>query len=110
NVGTSTVYWEMRLQRLVGTPSQPADPSSVAAAANGLVARAIGYMACPTPSIALNELLAPAARQPLTPQNAQYRQDVLALVQAIAARGATAYLLLPSPPSVDGDNATYWQQ
>jgi hypothetical protein len=60
--------------------------------------------------IALNELLGATAAPPLTPENTQYRANVLTLLQALAARGARPFLLLPSNPNTSGDAADWWLQ
>jgi hypothetical protein len=108
--GAQTVFWQMTLPALVGTPDAPADPAGVAAAANGLADRATVATGCPTPLIALNEMLSPTAPPPLTPQNTQYRANVLTLLQTLAQRGVRAFLLLPSNPNTTGDLAAWWQQ
>ncbi len=108
--GAQVVFWEMNLPSLVGTPTIPADPTSIAAAADGLYETAVAATGCTTPLVALNELLAPTAAPPLTPQNAEYRSNVLSLVQELAARGARPFLLLPSNPNTTADAAAWWQQ
>ena len=82
------VYWQMTLPSLVGTATAPADPAGVPNAANALFDRAAAVMGCQTPLIALNELLSPTAPTPWTPQNGQYRANVLILLQTLTARGA----------------------
>src|SRR5581483_2479657 len=47
---------------------------------------------------------------PWSDNNAQYRADVLAFVQGLAAKGAYPVLLLPSKPYMGGDALTWWQQ
>jgi hypothetical protein len=108
--GAQTVYWEMNLATRVGTPTAPADPAVVPGAANALFDRATATTGCSTPLIALNELLASTAAPPLTPENAQYRANVLTLVQTLAARGARPFLLLPSNPNTSGDASDWWRQ
>ena len=108
--GAQMVFWQMTLPALVGTPTAPADPEAVPAAASTLFDRAAAATGCQTPLIALNEMLAPTAAPPLTPQNEQYRAAVLALVQTLQQRGARSFLLLPSNPNTTGDLAGWWQQ
>jgi hypothetical protein len=110
SAGAQTVYWEMNLPARVGTPIAPADPASVPGAANTLFDRAVATTGCPTPLIALNEMLAPTAALPLTPENTQYRANLLLLVQTLAARGARPFLLLPSNPNTSSDAADWWRQ
>jgi hypothetical protein len=110
SAGAQTVFWQMTLPKLVGTPTAPADPAGVPAAASALFDRATAATGCQTPLIALNELLAPTAAPPLTPENAQYRADVLAVVQTLAQRGARTFLLLPSNPNTSAELADWWRQ
>ena len=51
---------------------------------------------CATPVIVLNELSGPGLVTPWSDNNAQYRANVLAFVQDLAALGAHPVLLLPS--------------
>jgi hypothetical protein len=108
--GAATTYFVLHLAQLVGEPAAPADPASIAAAAAKLLAQAQASTACPTPWIALNELLGAAAATPWSPTNAQYRANVLALVQALAAGGAHPALLVHGDPYVGGDAAAWWLQ
>lgn len=108
--GAQTIYWEMSLAGLVGTPDAPADPATVAAAADGLAAAAAVSSGCSTPLVALNELLGAAARTPWPPGTTQYRANVLALLQELAAKGVRPFLLLPSSPPADPGQAAWWQQ
>lgn len=108
--GAATVHWHMRLQNLVGTPSAPGDPANIPAAADGLMARAIASSGCQTPWIGLNELAGPALGTPWSATNAQYRANILALVQRVAARGGRAFLLVHGNPNVAGDAAEWWRQ
>jgi hypothetical protein len=109
--GAQTVYWEMKLGSYVGTTQTPADPGTVVAAANRLVAKAVASTGCNTPYIALNELNGPATTTPWTPNNGQYRANVLVLLREIAALGARPFLLIPGPaPYTGGEAAAWWQQ
>src|SRR5438132_5701064 len=101
--GAATTYFVLHLPALVAEPSKPADPASIQAAADRLFQLAVDSTACQTPWIALNELLAPQAPTPWTPTNAQYRANVLALVQRLAERGAQPALLVHGDPNVQGD-------
>jgi hypothetical protein len=108
--GVKTVFWQMRLGDVVGTTSKPADPASIPAAAQKLYEKAVaGSAGCAQPVIALNELNGPGTTTPWTATNAQYRANVLELVNQLAARGARPFLLVPSAPYTGGDAAGWWQ-
>ena len=106
----------MQLKRYVGTPSAPADPSTIESAGNALVDTAVTSSGCSTPLIVLNELAGAYVQSPWPADNAQYRANVLALLQTIAARGAHPYLLVPGnegkarAPYVGGEAADWWRQ
>ena len=108
--GAQTVYWWMKLENLVGTPEAPADPAGVQASADQLFDHAVASSVCATPLIALNELHKPTFPLGWTPGQAQYRANVLALLQRLSERGARPFLLLPSNPFVEDDEAFWWQE
>ncbi len=108
--GAQTVYWWNKLGQLVGTTTAPADPATIPDRANRLVDRAIASSGCDRPRIILNELNGPGTTTPWTPANAQYRANVLALLRAVAARGARPYLLLPAAPYAEGEALAWWRQ
>ncbi len=111
NAGAQTIYWEMHFEADVGTPANPFGSDSIGAGADALFNRAAASSGCPTPVIALNEMLGVTAPPPLSPNATQYRLNVLAFVQELASRGATPIVLLASPPNTSGDGgSTYWQQ
>jgi hypothetical protein len=64
---------------------------------------------CSTPVIALNELFGAQRATPWQPRNARYRADVLALVQALAARGAQPQLLISQAAATGGAAAGWWR-
>ena len=97
----ATGFWKMRLQDLVGTPSAPASPASVPAAAESLLAEAQASSACSQPVIALNELLDADAPQPWSASTRRYRENVATLVTALAGRAST-FLLVPGSPADSG--------
>ena len=101
--GASTAYWEMNLQNLAGTPTAPADPATMDAVAASEVQKAQASTACANPLIALNELLGSDIPGPLPAAAQRYRDSVLALMRALAAQGATPFLLVPAPLHGDGD-------
>ena len=106
--GAKTVYFDLYLGNRVGTPSKPADPSVVEARADKLFDTAAASSGCGTPLIALNELAGANLPTPWTPTTAQYRANVLALVQRLAERGARPFLLLPKRPYTHDEAADEW--
>lgn len=106
--GAKTVYWDMNLNRRVGTPSAPADPGTIADRANRLYDFAAQQMECATPPIVLNELFGAHLETPWSPSNVQYRENVLGLVRGLAARGARPMLLLSTRPYTDSEAAAGW--
>jgi hypothetical protein len=106
--GAQTVYWDMHLNRRVGTPTAPADPALMDARANSLFVFAASQTNCATPWIALNELFGASLETPWTANNAQYRANVLALVRGLAARGARPFLLISSEPYLGSEDAIAW--
>jgi hypothetical protein len=109
DAGASTAYWEMNLQNLVGTPSAPADPLGMDAVAAAEVQKAQASTACANPIIALNELLGSDVPGPLPAAAQRYRDAVLALMRALAADGATPFLLVPRRFTVAGTE-DWWRQ
>jgi hypothetical protein len=108
--GAATTYFELHLPSLVGSPGAPADPATVAAAADRLFDRAVASTACAAPWIALNELQGSELATPWSASNAAYRGDVLALVERLAARGASPFLFIHGNPNLAGDAAQWWRQ
>jgi hypothetical protein len=106
--GAATVHFVLSLPSLVGEPGTPADPATIEKAADALFDRAVASTTCATPWIGLNELLAPAAPTPWTTTNAQYRADILGLLQRLAQRGAHPALLVHGDPSIAGEAAAWW--
>lgn len=106
--GAKTVYFDLYLQNRVGTPSKPADPSVVEGRADKLFDTAAASSGCATPLIALNELAGANLPTPWTPSTAQYRANVLTLVQRLAERGARPFLLLPKRPYTHDEAADEW--
>jgi hypothetical protein len=108
--GAATTYFVLHLPAIVGQPNAPADPAAIQAAADSLFAKAVASSGCATPWIALNELFGSGAATPWSATTAQYRADVLALMQALAAHGAQPALFVSGNPNVAGDAAGWWQQ
>jgi hypothetical protein len=111
--GAHTVFWEMNLKRFVGNANAPADPATVAAAADRVYERAVVTTKCATPLIALNELQGGWLPTPWSPWNTQYRSNVLALLRRLHERGAHPYLLVttvPRPFTTSEEAATWWRE
>jgi hypothetical protein len=107
--GATTMYWEMNLDVLVGTPAEPEDPATIVGAAETLYDRAVSSTGgCHTPWIALNELQGSRLPGPWSTTNATYRENVLVLMAHLTALGAHPFLLVPSAPAVDGEAGDWW--
>jgi hypothetical protein len=91
--GAVTTYWDEHMEKIVGTPSNPANPADVGPEAATLVANAKQSSGCGNPYVALNELVPPGGAS--ATKVAQYRANLLSLLQAINAGGARPILLLP---------------
>ena len=65
---------------------------------------------CATPLIAENELFGAQTQTPWSATNAQYRANVLSLLQALDALGATTALTIANPPYTGGDAADWWRE
>jgi hypothetical protein len=108
--GAATTYFVLHLPALVGEPSDPADPGSIADAASSLFKKATASTACSTPVIALNELFGESLKTPWSPTNTVYRANVLALMRDLAGLGARPVLFVHGNPNTDGDAAEWWRQ
>jgi hypothetical protein len=108
-LGATTVYWDMYLNRRVGTPSVPADPALLSARADALFAFAVKTLGCETPWIVMNELFGASLPTPWTPTTSRYRDNVLAWAHLLAARGAKPILLVSSDPYTGVDAAPWWR-
>ena len=108
--GAATVYFDLNFKNRVGTTTAPANPSLIPARVQSFFTFAQQQTGCATPVIVLNELSGPGLVTPWSDNNAQYRANVLALVQGLAAKGAHPVLLLPSKPYTGGDALAWWQQ
>jgi hypothetical protein len=106
--GAKTIYWDMYLNRRVGTPWAPADPGLIEPRAQQLYDIAVRQTECATPPIILNELFGAQLETPWTASNEQYRANVLALVRGLAARGARPMLLLSRAPYTSSESAAQW--
>jgi len=108
--GAATVFFDLHLNDRVGTPSAPADPSTIKAKAAKEFAFAQEVTGCATPLIAENELFGAQTPTPWSATNAQYRANVLALAQDLDALGATVGITIANPPYTGGDAAEWWRQ
>lgn len=106
--GAQTVYFDLHLNNRVGTPSKPADPALIQARADKLFDAAVASSGCDHPLLAENELFGAQVPTPWTPTTAQYRANVLALLQRLAERGARPFLLLSNRPYTHDDAADQW--
>jgi len=108
--GAQTTYFDLYLNRRAGTPSVPADPSTIVAKANKFYDYAAQSMDCSNPVIAENELFGSWLAVPWSPTNAQYRANVLLFLQTLRARGAQPWLLVNAKPYTDGVAGDWWRQ
>jgi hypothetical protein len=113
DAGARTVFWEMNLKRYVGNTNAPADPATIAAAADRMYERAVATTECSTPTIALNELQGAWVPTPWSAWNGQYRANVLELLRRLHDRGGHPYLLLTTssrPFTTTVEAAEWWRQ
>jgi len=110
SLGAATVYFDLNLRNRVGTPTKPTDPATIAERAQRLYDFAVQQTGCQTPVVVFNELNGPGLVTPWSDTNAQYRANVLALVQSIAALGARPVVLIPAAAYAGGDALGWWQQ
>ena len=108
-LGAKTVYFVLKLPSLVGDPGKPADPATIEALADRTYDRAVASTLCDTPWIALNELAGPANPVPWAESVRSYRQNILALMQRLQARGATPVLLVHGSPVYTGEARAWWK-
>jgi hypothetical protein len=108
--GAQTAYFDLYLNRRVGTPSAPADPATIVATANKFYEYAAQSMDCSNPVIAENELFGSWLAVPWSPTNAEYRANVLLFLQTLRARGAQPWLLVNAKPYTDGTAGDWWRQ
>jgi hypothetical protein len=108
--GAQTVYFDLYLNRRVGTPNAPADSQIVVERANKFFDYAAQSMDCSNPVVAENELFGAWLATPWSPSNAQYRANVLLFLQTLKARGAQPWLLVNSKPfSAEGQALDWWR-
>ena len=108
--GAATIFFDLHLNDRVGTTVAPADPATIADKAKRLFDFAVQVTGCATPLIAENELFGAQTQTPWSATNAQYRANVLALLQQLKALGATPAITIANPPYTGGDAADWWRQ
>jgi hypothetical protein len=108
--GAQTAYFDLYLNRRVGTTSAPADPSTIVDRANKFYEYAAQAMDCSNPVIAENELFGSWLAVPWSATNAQYRANVLLFLQTLRQRGAQPWLLVNAKPYTDGIAGDWWRQ
>jgi hypothetical protein len=108
--GAATIFFDLHLNDRVGTTVAPADPSTIVAKAKKEFDFAVQVTGCSTPLIAENELFGAQTQTPWSATNAQYRANVLALLQALDDLGATTAITIANPPYTGGDAADWWRQ
>jgi hypothetical protein len=108
--GGATVLFDLNFNKRVGTTTAPADPSVINQRAQSLFQYAQQVTGCSTPVIAENELSGAQTPTPWTPNNAQYRANVLQFLTDLTNMGATPLLSIPNPPFTGGDATYWWQQ
>ena len=107
--GAQTVYFDLYLNRRVGTPNAPADPETIVAKADKFYEYAAQAMDCSNPVIAENELFGAWLATPWSPTNEQYRANVLRFLQRLRERGAQPWLLVNSKPyTAEGAARDWW--
>jgi hypothetical protein len=107
--GAQLAFWDMSLKRAVGTPARPAAPRTIPAATTRLLADAVRVTGCSTPVIGLNELFGAQRPTPWGARNARYRANVLALVEALAARRAQPQLFISQAGATAGVAGRWWR-
>jgi hypothetical protein len=108
--GAATIFFDLHLNDRVGTTSAPADPATIPAKAERELAFAQQVTGCAAPLIAENELFGAQTVTPWSATNAQYRANVLLLLQELQRLGATVALTIANPPYTGGDAADWWRE
>lgn len=107
--GASTYAFDLKMNATVGTPNAPADSATIDPATATMYQKAVVRTGgCGTPLIVENELFGAATPTPWTTSTAQYRANVLSLLQDLAARGAHPVLLINRTPYLGSSDAVSW--
>ena len=108
-LGAATYAFDLKLSQKVGTPTAPADPSTIQAAAQAQYDKAVPRTGgCTTPLVVENELFGAATATPWTDATTQYRANVLAFLQDLSALGAHPVLLINKSPFAGSSDAVAW--
>ncbi len=108
--GAATIMFDLNLNNRVGTTLAPADPATIPAKAKRLFDFAVSVTGCDHPLIAENELFGAQTPTPWSATNAQYRANVLLLLQELAKLGATPAVTIANPPYTGGEAAEWWRE
>ena len=108
--GAATIMFDLNLNKRVGTTVAPADPATIPDKAKRLFDFAVQVTGCDHPLIAENELFGAQTVTPWSATNAQYRANVLTLLQELGKLGATPAITIANPPYTGGDAADWWRQ
>jgi len=107
--GAATYAFDLKLTNKVGTPANPADPSTLEAGAEKVYLAAVARTGgCTTPLIVENELFGAGTSTPWTASTAQYRANVLAFLGDLAALGAHPVILINKSPYTGSSDAVAW--
>ena len=107
--GAATYAFDLKMTAKVGTPIAPADPSTLEDAAQTEYQKAVVRTGgCTTPLIVENELFGATIPTPWSAPTAQYRANVLAFLQDLAALGAHPVLLVNKSPYAGSADAVAW--
>ena len=107
--GAATFAFDLKLTLKVGTPNAPADPSTIEAAAEKQYNKAaVRTGGCKAPLVVENELFGATTATPWGASTAQYRANILAFLQDLAAMGAHPVLLVSKPPYTGSSDAVAW--
>jgi hypothetical protein len=107
--GAATYAFDLKLTKRVGGPAAPADPATIQTAAENEYRKAVSASGgCATPLIVENELFGAGTPTPWTASTAQYRANILAYLQDLAAHGAHPALLVSKPPFTGSSDAVAW--
>jgi hypothetical protein len=107
--GAATILFDLNFNNRVGTPTNPADPSTIADRAKREYDYAVSVTGCSTPIVAENELFGAQTPTPWSDSNAQYRANTLALMQDLANLGAQPAITIANPPYTGGDAGDWWR-
>jgi hypothetical protein len=108
--GAKTIYFDLYLNNRVGTPDRPEEQAKVRDWAQRIFYRAVASSGCSRPWMALNELFGASTTTPWTPNNAAYRQNVIAFIRTLRELGARPMLLISSKPYTQAEAGAWWRE